>query len=182
MGDQFIVKTGIYILSWLTKINCVIISSLMECSLWSRYSLWCFKANSFNSHTVRKLKSLFLFFLSCSVMSNSLQYHGLYSPWTSPGQNTEVGSLSLLQLLFPTQGLNAGLPHCWQILYQLSHKGAPIILILCLQGWYPKWPCLDSQWGKKPGWNPGVWSPEPVLWTGSSLRHTCLLQLVLHIS
>ena len=29
MGDQFIVKTGIYILSWLTKINCVIISSLM---------------------------------------------------------------------------------------------------------------------------------------------------------
>jgi len=35
-----------------------------------------------------------------------------------------VGSLSLLQGIFPTQGLNPGLPHCRQILYQLSHKGS----------------------------------------------------------
>ena len=34
---------------------------------------------------------------SHSVMSDSLQHHGLYSPWNSPGQNTGVGSLSLLQ-------------------------------------------------------------------------------------
>ena len=55
--------------------------------------------------------------------------HGLYSPWTSPGQNTGVGSLSLLQGIFLTQGSNPGLPHCkrW-ILYQLRHKGSPIIL------------------------------------------------------
>ena len=33
-------------------------------------------------------------------------------PWNYPGQNTEVGSLSLLQGIFPTQGLNPGLPHC----------------------------------------------------------------------
>ena len=46
----------------------------------------------------------------------------LYSPWNSPGQNTGVDSLSLLQGIFPTQGLNSGLPHCRQILYQLSHK------------------------------------------------------------
>ena len=46
-------------------------------------------------------------------------------PWNSPGQNTGVGSLSLLQGIFPTQGLNLGLPHCRQILYQLSHKGSP---------------------------------------------------------
>ena len=58
-------------------------------------------------------------------MSNSLQPHGLYSPWNSPGQNTEVGSLSLLQRIFPTQGLNPGLLHCRQMLYQLSHKGSP---------------------------------------------------------
>ena len=32
---------------------------------------------------------------SCLVMSDSLLPHGLYSPWNSPGQNTEVGSLSL---------------------------------------------------------------------------------------
>ena len=34
---------------------------------------------------------------SHSVMSDSLQHHGLYSPWNSPGQNMGVGSLSLLQ-------------------------------------------------------------------------------------
>ena len=53
---------------------------------------------------------------------------GLYSPWNSPGQNTGVGSLSLLQGIFPTQGLNPGLPQCRRILYQLSHKGSPRIL------------------------------------------------------
>ena len=52
----------------------------------------------------------------------------LYSPRNSPGQNTGVGSLTLLQGIFPTQGLNPGLPHCRQILYQLSHKGSPKIL------------------------------------------------------
>ena len=48
----------------------------------------------------------------------------LYSPWNSPGQNTRVGSLSLLQGIFPNQGLNPGLLHCRQILYQLSQKGS----------------------------------------------------------
>ena len=62
---------------------------------------------------------------SCSVLSNSLRPHGLQSPWNSPGQNTGVGSLSLLQGIFPTQDLNPGLPHCRWILYQLSHKGSP---------------------------------------------------------
>ena len=62
---------------------------------------------------------------SCSVMSNSLQPHGVYSPWNSPGQNTGVGSLSLFQGIFPTQGSNPGLMHCRWILYQLSHKGSP---------------------------------------------------------
>ena len=38
------------------------------------------------------------------------------------GSNTGVGSLSLLQRIFPTQGLNPGLPHCRWILYQLRHK------------------------------------------------------------
>ena len=65
---------------------------------------------------------------SYSVVSDSLQPHGLYSPWNSPGQNTGVGSLSLLQGIFPTQGLNPGLLHCRRILYQLSHKESPIPL------------------------------------------------------
>ena len=62
---------------------------------------------------------------SHSAVSDSLQPHGLYSLWNSLGQNTRVGSLSLLQGIFPTQGLNLGLPHCRQILYQLSHQGSP---------------------------------------------------------
>ena len=58
-------------------------------------------------------------------MSYSLRPHGLYSPWNSPGQNTGVGCLSLLQGIFPTQGSKPGLPHCRWILYQLSHQGSP---------------------------------------------------------
>ena len=50
------------------------------------------------------------------------------TPWNSPGQNTGVGSLCLLQGIFPTQGLNPGLPHCRWILYHLSHKASPRIL------------------------------------------------------
>ena len=57
-----------------------------------------------------------------------LRPRGLYNPWNSPGQNTGVGSLFLLQGIFPTQGLNPGLPHCRWILYQLSHNGNPRIL------------------------------------------------------
>ena len=37
---------------------------------------------------------------------------GLYNPWNSPSQNTGVGSLSLLQGIFPALGSNPGLPHC----------------------------------------------------------------------
>ena len=58
------------------------------------------------------------------VVSDSSQPHGLYCPWNSPGQNTGVDSLSLLQGIFPTQGSNPGLPHCRWILYQLSHRGS----------------------------------------------------------
>ena len=85
-------------------------------------------------------------------MSDSLQPNGLYSPWTSPGQNTGVDSRSLLQGIFPTQGLNPGLPHCRQILYQLSHKGSPRILgvgsLSLLQGNLP---------------NPGIEPGSPAL-------------------
>ena len=57
---------------------------------------------------------------SHSVMSNCFEIPWDCSPWDSPGQNTGVDSLSLLQVIFPTQGLNPGLLHCRQVLYQLS--------------------------------------------------------------
>ena len=36
-----------------------------------------------------------------------------------------MGSLSILQQIFPTQESNQGLMHCRQILYQLSYQGSP---------------------------------------------------------
>ena len=102
---------------------------------------------------------------SCSLLSDSLWPHGLYSPWNSPGQNTGVGSLlvflfsrgssqprdqtqaswiagrfftswatgkpkntgvgslSLLQQIFPTQESNRHLLPCRRIFYQLSYQG-----------------------------------------------------------
>ena len=116
-------------------------------------------------------------------MSDSLETHGLYSPWNSPGQNTGVGSLfpspgdllnpgikprspalqvdslpaepqrkskntwvgslSLLQRIFPTQESNQGLLHCRWILYQLSYRGSPwltcwMILLKELAAVYPR--------------------------------------------
>ena len=53
----------------------------------------------------------------------------LYSPWNSLGQNTGVGSLSLIQGIFPNQGSNPGLLHCRWILYQLSYQRSPIKII-----------------------------------------------------
>ena len=80
----------------------------------------------------------FVYVLSYSVMSHSLQPHGLYPgrllcPWDSPGKNAGIDCHFLLQGIFPTQGLS---PHLWCLLhYQvdslpLSHLG---ILTSCLQ-------------------------------------------------
>ena len=65
-----------------------------------------------------------------SVVSDSLQPHGLYSWWNSPGQNTGVGSFSLLQGISLSsqgdQGSTPGLLYCRRILYQLNHKGRTV--------------------------------------------------------
>ena len=70
----------------------------------------------------------------CERKWKALSHVRLFAtPWTiqsctSPGQNTGVGSLSLLQGIFPTQGSNSGLLHCRQILHQPSHQGSPRVL------------------------------------------------------
>ena len=48
--------------------------------------------------------------------------------WSGVPLPIGVGSNSLLQGIFPTQGSNPSLPHCRRILYQLSHKGSPTTL------------------------------------------------------
>ena len=96
---------------------------------------------------------------SRSVVSDSLPPHGLYSPWRSPGQNAGVGSLSLLQGLFPAQGSNPGLQHCRKILYQLSHKGSP--------------PACKCRRYKRCGFNPGLGRP-PGEGHGNTLQYPSL--------
>ena len=59
--------------------------------------------------------------VNCSPPGSSV--HG-----DSPGKNTGVDCYALLLGIFPTQGLNPGLPHCRKILYQLSHQESPRIL------------------------------------------------------
>ena len=54
-------------------------------------------------------------------------YFTQYILWNSSDQSTGVGSLSLLQGIFPTLGSSPGLPHCRRILYQLSHNESPRI-------------------------------------------------------
>ena len=68
--------------------------------------------------------------VSCSVLPHSLQPSGqeptrLLCPWNFPDKNTGVGSHSLLQEIFPIQGLSLGLLHCRQVHYHLSHQGSP---------------------------------------------------------
>ena len=77
--------------------------------------------------------------LLCSI----LWLHGIYSPWNSAGQNTRVGSCSLLHGIFPTHGSNPGLLYCRHLLYQLSHEGSPRILE------WVAYPCSSrSSWPK----------------------------------
>ena len=111
-------------------------------------------------------------------MSDSLQPQGLYSPWSSLGQNTGVGSLSLFQGNFPTEGLNPGLPRCRQILYKLSPQGSPRILewvaypfsrgssqprywtrVFCLAGgFFTNWAMREALCGYRRGNSNLMWS------------------------
>ena len=84
---------------------------------------------------------------SRSVMSDSLQLHGL----NSPGQNTGVSSFSHIQGIFPTQGSNPGLLYWRWIIYQLSHKGSPRI---------PEWVAYPFSRGSS---DPGIKLESPAL-------------------
>ena len=105
----------------------------LETSIYSKSATLRLKKNKKNSPFLFLWKSevqvaLHLCHSLFILMSDSLQPHGLYSRWNSPGQNTGMGSLFLLHGIFPTQGSNPGLPHCRRILCHLSHKGSRRIL------------------------------------------------------
>ena len=87
------------------------------------------------SHKKMNVDSRKVISVSCSVVSNSLQLHELWSarllsPWSSPGKNTGVGCHFLLWGIFPIHGMNLDLLHWRQILYRLSHQRS-LIKIIC---------------------------------------------------
>ena len=82
---------------------------------------------SINANCAQSLSSLtFCDPMDCSHPGSSV--HG-----DSPGKNTGVWCHALLQGIFPTPGSNPGLPHCREILYNLSHQGSPLIQLLCIK-------------------------------------------------
>ena len=91
---------------------------------------------------------------SDSVRPHRRQPTRLPRPWDSPGQNTGVGSLSLLQWIFPTQELNRGLLNCRLILYQLSYQDSFTMDWLDLPQ-VKLWGFLDSSAGKESICNAG---------------------------
>ena len=69
---------------------------------------------------------------SCPTLCDPMvsQPPSFLCPWNSPSKNTRVGSHSLLQRIFLTQGWNPGLLRCRQILYHLSHHSLEETLML----------------------------------------------------
>ena len=104
---------------------------------------------------------------SCLILCDSMDY---YSPWNSLGQNTGVGSLFLLQQIFPTQGSNPGLPHWRPVLYQLSYKESPASTVSHVNCMYPQYmmgfPCGSAS--KESVCNVGDLGSTP--WLGRSPR------------
>ena len=104
-------------------------------------------------------------------MSDSLRPHGLYSPWNSPGQNTEWVALPFSRGSSQPRDPNPGLLHCRQILYQLSHKGSPrtdsSVAELCLTI------CDPMDWST-PGFPVHQQLPElaqtHILWVGDAIQ------------
>ena len=80
----------------------------------------------------------------CNPMDCSLPGSSVHRD--SPGKNTGVGCHALFQGIFPTQGSNLGLPHCRQILHQLSHQGS--LYLPCLPRFIPlrHHATLPTQW------------------------------------
>ena len=118
----FLPRSKYLLISWLQSPSSVI----LEPSKTKFFSV--FIVSTSICHEVTRLDATILVFWMLSLSQ--------LFPWTinSPGQNTGVGSLSFLQGIFPTQGLNPGLLHSRWILYQLSHKESPRILewVACL--------------------------------------------------
>ena len=78
------------------------------------------------------------------------EFHGQrslagYSPCNSPGQNTGVGSCSLLQGIFPTQGSNPGLPTLQADSLPAEPQGKPRSMWEMLNILFIPWRVMESR-------------------------------------
>ena len=100
-------------LDWLTSAWCAAVHRVTKS--WTRLSDWTEPQTKFTWKWT-SLRWVWLF--------DPMDYKSMEFSRPDAG----VGSFSLLQGIFPTQGLSPDLPHCRQILYQLSHKWSSLIL------------------------------------------------------
>ena len=91
----------------------------------------------------------------------------LLCPWNSPSKNTAVGSQYLLQGIFPTQGLNPGLPHFRQILYHLNQQQSPKVAL----GFLKKNPPNPLSFRRTLSPSEGSRSPLFSIFTASQTEH-----------
>ena len=93
---------------------------LVPFSLWAVHTRpWVLKSHAAVLCLVTQLCLILCKPMDCSPPCSSVLGDSL-------GKNTGVGGHALLQGIFPTQGLNPGLPHCKRILYHLSHQRSPL--------------------------------------------------------
>ena len=74
---------------------------------------------------------------SCLTVCEPMDYI-VHGPWNSPDQNTGVGSLSLLQGIFPTQGIEPRFPALWVDSLPGEPQGKPRKSVNALKSWFPQ--------------------------------------------
>ena len=116
-AEEFRLRTEVSATAW-AKLFCGSLGNIIHCTLVSLSNFPACSQHWFSKSQIWWVSE----WKSLSCVQLFVTPWTIYSPWNSPGQNTGVGSLFLLQGIFPTQGLNPSLPYCRQILYQLSRQ------------------------------------------------------------
>ena len=97
-------------------------------------------------------------------------------PWNALGKKTGVGSHSLLQGIFPTQGSNADIPHCGQIAYIWAQKMQKQSPNTHLKQWRadssPQKMELTLQHGSLPPKTYTIAQEEMLWWVRDTRRHS----------
>ena len=128
-----------FILKNILLLRVIIIASkfVFYCFILFLYIMWCVKTLFRDILWPVSIRILWTHLWGLTiVIVKSLSCVRLFvTPWTVANQDPPSMGFSrqeywsgychfLLQGIFPTQGLNPGLPHCRQMLYRLSHQGS----------------------------------------------------------